>query len=123
MTFRQYGRHFRHVAAGATSVAPLIMVAGLLAPTISSASAATTTTSPTAAKTTTTVPGTDCSAPVGGAALDRTGWVATTNAPSDSANAPANALDGKLTTRFSTNEHQAPGLYLEVNLGSTQSFQ
>jgi hypothetical protein len=36
--------------------------------------------------------------------------VASTNAPSSSADAPAKALDGDLTTRFSTNEHQAPGL-------------
>jgi hypothetical protein len=35
---------------------------------------------------------------------------------------PANALDGKLTTRFSTSEHQAPGLYFEVKLGTAQVF-
>jgi hypothetical protein len=48
--------------------------------------------------------------------------VASTNAPTNSADAPANALDGKLTTRFSTNEDQASGLYLEVDLGSAQGF-
>jgi hypothetical protein len=31
-------------------------------------------------------------------------------------------LDGVLTTRFSTNEHQAPGLYFEVDLGPAQTF-
>ena len=125
MTFRQHGRHFRHLAASATPVATLAMVAAFVAPTISSASAATTTTTPTAtttATTKTTVPGTDCSASPSGTALDRAGWSATTNAASSKANAPANALDGNLTTRFSTNEHQAPGLYLEVSLGSMQSF-
>ncbi len=126
MTFRQHSRRFRHATASATSLAPLIMVVGFLAPTISSASAATTTTTPTSTTTTTTkttAPGTDCSAPVSGTALSRTAWTASTNAPSGSANVPANALDGKLATRFSTNEHQAPGLYLEVNLGAMQSFQ
>ena len=53
-----------------------------------------------------------------GAALDRAGWVASTNAPSDGSNAPAHALDGDLTTRFSTDKDQAPGLYFEVDLGS-----
>jgi len=48
--------------------------------------------------------------------------VASTNAPTNSADAPAYALDGKLTTRFSTNEDQAAGLYLEVDLGSAQGF-
>lgn len=32
------------------------------------------------------------------------------------------ALDGKLTTRFSTNEHQAPGLYFEVDMGNSTTF-
>lgn len=126
MTFRQHSRRFRHATASVTSLAPLIMVVAFLAPTISSASAATTTTTPTSTTSTTTkttAPGTDCSAPVSGTALGRTAWTASTNAPSGSANVPANALDGKLATRFSTNEHQAPGLYLEVNLGAMQSFQ
>ena len=51
----------------------------------------------------------------------RAGWPAR-NAPSSKADAPANALDGNLTTRFSTDEHQAAGLYFEVNLGSPQTF-
>ncbi|MGH9106959.1 MAG: discoidin domain-containing protein, partial [Acidimicrobiales bacterium] len=55
-------------------------------------------------------------------ALDRTGWTASTNAPTRSSDLPAKALDGKLSTRFGTNEHQAPGLYLEVDLGYRQSF-
>ncbi len=48
--------------------------------------------------------------------------MASTNAPSTSGDAPANALDGKSATRFSTNEDQAAGLYLEVNFGSAQGF-
>ena len=80
----------------------------------------TTTTAPTT--TTTTVPGSNCSAAVSGTALNRTGWSATTNAPSTSADAPANALDGNFSTRFSTNEHQTPGLAFRVDLGSAQTF-
>ena len=57
-----------------------------------------------------------------GTAFDRTGWVASTNAPSSSADAPANALDGDLTTRFSSGEDQAPGVYFEVDLGSAHTF-
>ena len=48
--------------------------------------------------------------------------MASTNAPSSSADAPGNALDGYLATRFSTDEPQAPGLYFEVNIGSPQVF-
>ena len=72
--------------------------------------------------TSTTVAAPDCTAAPAGTALGRTGWVASTNAPSSSADAPANALDGNLKTRFSTNKDQAPGLYFEVDLGSAQAF-
>jgi hypothetical protein len=125
MTYKWQGRYGRHVAPGLAIVATLAMVAGFLAPDISSASAATTTTTSTTTTTTTTtvaVAGSNCSAPASGTVLDHTGWVASTNAPSSSADAPAHALDGNLTTRFSTNEHQAPGLYFEVDLGSAQPF-
>ncbi len=88
--------------------------------TTTTTAAATTTT--TAATTTTTMANTSCSASVSGSALDRSGWVASSNAPSGSADLPANALDGSLTTRFSTDEPQASGLYFEVNLGSAQTF-
>ncbi len=84
-------------------------------------SSTTTTTTPTTT-TSTTLPGTSCAATVGGYALSRKGWVAASNAPFSKADAPAHAIDGRLSTRFSTDEHQAPGLYFEVNLGSPQSF-
>ncbi|HTW05976.1 MAG TPA: discoidin domain-containing protein [Acidimicrobiales bacterium] len=64
----------------------------------------------------------NCAATTSGTVLDRTGWAASTNAPSGSADAPANALDGDMTTRFSTDEDQSAGLYFEVNLGSAQAF-
>ena len=84
-------------------------------------SSTTTTTTPTTT-TSTTLPGTSCAATVGGYVLSRKGWVAASNAPFKKADAPAHAIDGRLSTRFSTDEHQAPGLYFEVNLGSAQSF-
>ena len=122
MTYQRQRRHCWYTAAG-TVVATLAITAGFLAPTISPVSAAgTTTTTTTSTTTTTTVPGSNCSASVSGTAFDRTGWVASTNAPSSSADAPANALDGDLTTRFSTNEDQAPGLYFEVDLGSAHTI-
>ncbi len=48
--------------------------------------------------------------------------MASTNAPSATSDAPAHALDGDLATRFSTDKDQAPGLYFEVDLGSTPSL-
>jgi F5/8 type C domain len=84
-------------------------------------SSTTSTTAPTTT-TTTAVPGSNCAAGISGTALGRTGWSATTNAPSSKSDAPANALDGNLTSRFSTDEHQVPGLYFEVNFGSAQTF-
>jgi hypothetical protein len=84
-------------------------------------SSTTTTTAPTTT-TTTAVPGSNCAAAVSGTALGRAGWSASTNAPSSKSDAPNNALDANLKTRFSTDEHQAPGLYFEVNMGSAQTL-
>ena len=69
-----------------------------------------------------TVPGSDCSASSRGLALSRAGWSASSNAHPSSTDAPANALDGNSSTRFSTDVPQAPGLFFEVDLGSKQSF-
>ncbi len=101
-----------------TTVAPTTTTT--VAPTTTTTVAPTTTTSSTT--TTTVAPGANCAATISGTALARTGWVASSNAPSSSSNAPANALDGNLTTRFSTNEHQRSGLNFEVNMGSKQPF-
>ena len=68
------------------------------------------------------MPGSNCSAVEHGSALDRSGWVATSNAPYSSADAPAKALDGNYSTRFSTDEDQAPGLAFRVDLGSARAF-
>jgi hypothetical protein len=81
-----------------------------------------TTTTTVATTTTTAAPAANCFAGVIGTVLSRTGWVASSNAPSSSSDAPANALDGNLKTRFSTDEDQKPGLYFEVDLGSSATF-
>ena len=64
----------------------------------------------------------NCSASSRGLALSRAGWSASSNAHPSSTDAPANALDGNSSTRFSTDVPQAPGLFFEVDLGSKQSF-
>jgi hypothetical protein len=91
--------------------------------TTTTSSSTTTTTAPT---TTTTSPLTPqlCSGSIrsGSDGLSQDGWVASTNAPSSSADAPQNAIDGNLATRFSTDEDQTPGLYWEVNFGENESF-
>jgi hypothetical protein len=72
--------------------------------------------------TTTTTASANCSAQLTSPPLVRTGWSASTNSKSSSTDAPANALDGNLATRFSTDEDQAPNLYFEVDMGSAQTF-
>jgi hypothetical protein len=65
---------------------------------------------------------TTCTGSVNGTALSRTGWVAKSNTPSSTADAPANALDGNLSTRFSSGEDQAPSMKFWLDLGSPQTF-
>ena len=67
-------------------------------------------------------PSPNCAAALSGTALSRTGWVASTNSASAGSDLPANALDGNLATRFSTDQLQTPGLRFEVNMGSPQTF-
>jgi hypothetical protein len=61
----------------------------------------------------------NCSASLTGTELARTGWAASTNTSGDPA---ASAIDGDLTTRFSTGAAQAPGQELVINMGSAQTF-
>jgi hypothetical protein len=82
----------------------------------------TSTTTTTVPTTTTSVPGASCTASVSGNALPRTGWLATSNAPYSKSDVPANALDGNLATRFSTDKHQAFGLWFQVNMRAPQTF-
>jgi hypothetical protein len=55
-------------------------------------------------------------------ALSETGWTASSNTSSSSADAPANAIDGNTSTRFSSDADQASGMWFQVNLGSAQTF-
>ncbi len=64
----------------------------------------------------------DCYAPVTGAPLGRTGWTASSNTPFDASNAPAFALDGNLSTRFSSDEDQVAGMAFKVDMGAAQTF-
>jgi F5/8 type C domain len=119
MTYQRWARSRWQAAVGTAVVAALSVVAAYLAPVTPYASADAATTSTT---TTTSVPGVNCSASLSGTALDRAKWVASASTPYSSANAPAHALDGNLSTRFSSNEYQAVGMYFEVDLGSAQAF-
>jgi hypothetical protein len=54
--------------------------------------------------------------------LPETGWTASSNTSSGAGDAPANAIDGNLSTRFSSDADQASGMYFQVNMGSAQTF-
>ena len=54
--------------------------------------------------------------------LSETGWTASSNTSSGAADAPAHAIDGNLSTRFSSDADQASGMYFQVNMGSAQTF-
>ena len=54
--------------------------------------------------------------------LSETGWVASSNTSSGSGDVPANAIDGNISTRFSSDADQASGMYFQVNMGSAQTF-
>jgi hypothetical protein len=54
-------------------------------------------------------------------ALPRTGWVATASDASSS-DAPGNMLDGDSGTRYSSGTGQYNGLWMQVDMGQTQTF-
>ncbi|GAB6931033.1 hypothetical protein JCM10914A_50160 [Paenibacillus sp. JCM 10914] len=56
----------------------------------------------------------------GGAALDRTGWTATSSPAS--ADAPAQMLDGNLSTRWSSGTAMVPGQYVIIDMNAAKSF-
>ena len=86
------------------------------APTTTTTSTTTTstTTTSTTSTTSTTLPGVNCTAPVTGSALSRTGWVA-----SGSGTNPVYTLDGNYGTRYTTGAPQVAGQYFEVDLSTT----
>ncbi len=55
-------------------------------------------------------------------ALGETGWVASTNTAAAGADVAANAIDGNIATRFSSDAVQASGMFFQVNMGSAQTF-
>jgi len=52
--------------------------------------------------------------------LDRTLWVASSS--TSGVDSPANALDGNLTTRWSTDSYQVPGQWFAVDMGAPNTF-
>jgi len=116
VTYGNANPHRWGVASGAALAAALATGAAFLAPGAPAAMAADGTTT-----TTTAIPY-NCSAAASGTELGRSSWVAATNAPASQADAPANALDGNLASRFSTNEDQAAGLFFQVDLGTASTF-
>jgi glucosylceramidase len=71
----------------------------------------------------TTAPlGAYCGAPVTGTALSRSGWTASTNTAASGSDVASNAIDGNMSTRFSSDAPQADGAYWEANLGSSRTF-
>jgi len=129
MTQRWFDKCRRHAVTSTAVLTAIATAVAFVSPVAQGTSAATTTTTTVTTTTTTVptttttaVPGSNCSATESGFTLDRAGWTASSNAPSSSADTPANALDGNYSSRFSTNEDQVPGLYFAVNLGSTENF-
>lgn len=59
--------------------------------------------------------------PNGEAALDRSGWTATASS-TESGGSPARALDGNLSTRWSTGQAQASGQWFKLDMGSQKAF-
>jgi F5/8 type C domain len=54
--------------------------------------------------------------------LSDSGWTASSNTNSSSADAPQNAIGGTSGSRFSSDADQTPGMWWEVNMGSQQAF-
>ncbi|HTA10098.1 MAG TPA: discoidin domain-containing protein, partial [Streptosporangiaceae bacterium] len=54
--------------------------------------------------------------------LAETGWTATASTNSTGGDVPANAIDGNINTRYSSDADQATGMWFQVNLGSAQTF-
>ncbi|HSZ42742.1 MAG TPA: discoidin domain-containing protein [Trebonia sp.] len=77
---------------------------------------------PASAQATTAPLGASCGAPVTGTALNRDGWAASTNTGATRGDAAANAIDGSLSTGFSSGTAQADGMYWQADMGSQRTF-
>ncbi|GAA2739040.1 discoidin domain-containing protein [Kitasatospora cinereorecta] len=67
-------------------------------------------------------PAVQAGAASGETALDRTGWTASSNTDSNAGDAPAHAIDADKGSRFSTDAYEAPGQWLQIDLGATRNF-
>jgi len=54
--------------------------------------------------------------------LNRSGWSVTASSNAGAGQMPAQAIDGNLSTHWSTGTPQATGQYFQLDLGSSQSF-
>jgi hypothetical protein len=54
--------------------------------------------------------------------LSEAGWTASTSTASGAGDAAANAIDGNLSSRYSSDADQASGMWWQVDLGATQTF-
>jgi glucosylceramidase len=66
--------------------------------------------------------GASCGTRVTGTALNRSRWTASSNTAASRSNTAANAIDGNMSTRFSSQAPQADGMYWEADMGSPQTF-
>jgi len=66
--------------------------------------------------------GASCGAPVSGQALSRHGWVASTNTAAVGSDGAASAIDGSLSTQFSSGAPQADGMYWQADMGAPRTF-
>ncbi|KUN58207.1 hypothetical protein AQJ46_43780 [Streptomyces canus] len=57
-----------------------------------------------------------------GPALSRAGWTATTSDTSPYDDGPTNMLDGNSDTRYSSGTGQYDGLWIQIDMGQTQTF-
>lgn len=123
MLNRSYARRNPSARATLMAFSAVALSATALAPAGGASAATATTTTTTTTPTTVPIAGSNCAASASGEqALDRNGWVASSNAPSSSSGVAPYALDGNLKTRFTSGEPQKPGLYFQVDLGAPKIF-
>ena len=96
--------------------------------TVAPTTTTTTTTTPTTTTTTTTVPPTT-QAPVAQVRLDRSQWTFTTSITEEDRekkNDPdadlSRMVDADINTRWTSGSDQRPGMYIQIDLGSSQNF-
>jgi hypothetical protein len=93
--------------------------------TTSTSTTTTSTTTTSTSTTSTTLPTLNCSASASGTAYNRSSWNVSANnnnvAPGNT-DAPAYAIDGNLSTRYSSEVQQVAGMYFQIDMGASQAF-